>query len=68
MADAHETIRIALERKLLIACPLHPEEMIATGSATDMPTGLSPETAQDIIELLDRTQRLCPRCLDRDDG
>jgi hypothetical protein len=68
MSEADQAMRIALDRKLLIACPMHPEEMIATADGSEVLHGLHPGVEREIGELLAKTPKVCPRCMDRDDG
>jgi hypothetical protein len=68
MAEANEAVRIAVDRKLLIACPMHPEEIIATNDGAQLAPGLLPETEIEIRELLASMPKVCPRCMDLDDG
>lgn len=68
MSEADQAMRIAIDRKLLIACPMHPGEIMATAEGTNILHGLHPGVEREISNLLARTPRVCPRCMDRDDG
>ena len=68
MSEADQAMRIAVDRKLIIACPMHPNEMIATGDGHEVLHGLNPGVERELDELLAKTPKVCPRCMDRDDG